>query len=141
MDCGAEGALERWGGGGVGTGPHTSGGWQASASFPARHWAQILAVRFQGRADEDSPHGPHRCAGERETPSWCLCLWAGPHRGWGRPCGRAHGGLRGSGGLGECVSPVEGRGRPSLRPSPPSVPLRPPLPTEFVADSHRSEPF
>ena len=24
---------------------------QASASFPARHWSQILAVRFQGRAD------------------------------------------------------------------------------------------
>ena len=26
-------------------------GLQASASFPARHWSQILAVRFQGRAD------------------------------------------------------------------------------------------
>ena len=26
-------------------------GLQASTSFPVRHWSQILAVRFQGRAD------------------------------------------------------------------------------------------
>ena len=30
------------------------------------------------RADEDSSHGPHCSVGERETPSWYLCVFVGP---------------------------------------------------------------
>ena len=75
----------RYGGGGwVGLGWDRAShrqGLQASASFPVRHWSQILAVRFQGRADWDSPHGPHRSVGEREMLSWCRCVWAGALRG------------------------------------------------------------
>ena len=33
---------------------------------------ESLAVRSQSRADWDSPHGPHRSAGVRETSSGCL---------------------------------------------------------------------
>uniref|UniRef100_A0A7S4LHL6 Uncharacterized protein n=1 Tax=Eutreptiella gymnastica TaxID=73025 RepID=A0A7S4LHL6_9EUGL len=52
--------------------------------LPARHGYQILAIRFQGRADWDIPHGPHCCAAVWETPSWCLCVCRG--RGAGTVC-------------------------------------------------------
>ena len=69
-----EPSKARFGLGWVGTGRHTGGGLQASASVPARHWSQIPCCPVPRPSGRGPPPWTTPVA---LVPSWCLCVGGG----------------------------------------------------------------
>ena len=75
--------------------------YRSGTAYPAQEVEHARKASLSGRADQGSPHGPHRSAGEREKPSRGRCVCVGRRvRGiGGRQCAHARGGVPGGGGV------------------------------------------